>query len=99
MLIAATVLAIIMGHHASYTLTVLTCIDSSHTIYTIVHTIIIICFRSKKHEFIKSPHTTNINTTLELGQRNCYNALANPTYATIEGILDEDVQAKIQADS
>ena len=60
---------------------------------------IIIRFRSKKHEFIKSPHTTNINTTLELGQRNCYNALANPTYAKIEGILDEDVQAKIQADS
>ena len=59
--------------------------------------IIKFCFRSQKHEFTKSSPTTK--TTFELGQRNCYNALANPTYANIENILDEDVKAKFQADS
>ena len=34
--------------------------------------------------------------TVELNQ--CKNAIANPVYTTIEDVLDEDVQVKIQVD-
>ena len=49
------------------------------------------CFRSKKHQFHKASTTAD---KIELSQRS--NAIDNPTYVAIEGIMDEDVHAKIQ---
>ena len=49
------------------------------------------CFRSKRHQFHKASTTAD---KMELSQRS--NAIDNPTYVAIEGIMDEDVHAKIQ---
>jgi hypothetical protein len=55
-----------------------------------------VCFRSKKHQLHKSSAVAD-NTYVELNQCNI-DAIANPNYANIEGLLDEDVHAKIQDD-
>ncbi len=49
------------------------------------------CFRSRKHQLHKGSAAAD---NVELSQ--CNNAIANPSYATIENVVDGDVYAEIQ---